>query len=359
MTDAAVPIAAPRLVALGGCPVCGSTKAASLFTMRDRLVHTPGEYRYRRCASCATAFQDPRVIAEDLGICYPASYYRLRDRPSASATAASGVAASRRLGTVRDLVRHHVRLAARGTPADGLGGLIGRALARVPALRCRAFYGELHDELVPRTVHPGRALDVGCSTGEIVSALAAAGWDAEGLEWDAGVAEIARQRTLRPIRSGDILTADLPNGSYELVVLQHVLEHVPDPVAVLRRVAALLARDGRATLFFPNSQSLGARCFGSDWYEWDPPRHLCLPSLGALGLLARRAGLVVVRASSTAWRAATIYAASRAVRSGRALDRERPRVARRDRLLAAADALLAALGFGVGEEITLIVRRER
>lgn len=191
-----------------------------------------------------------------------------------------------------------------------------------------------------------------------MSALADAGWDAEGLEWDPGVAEIARQRTSRLIHTGDILTADLPDRSYELVVLQHVLEHVPDPVAVLRRISALLARDGRAVLFFPNSQSLGARCFGSDWYEWDPPRHLCFPSLGALGLLARRAGLVVLRASTTAWRAATIYAASRAVRAGRALDRERPRVARRDRLLATADALLATLGFGVGEEITLIVRRE-
>jgi hypothetical protein len=41
------------------------------------------------------------------------------------------------------------------------------------------------------------------------------------------------------------------------------------------------------------------------------------------------------------------------------LDRERPRVTRRDRLPAVADALLAALGFGLGEEITLIFRLDR
>ena len=64
----------PRTCSVEECPLCGSQEAELLFRGPDRLHGTPGEFTYRRCGSCATVFQDPRVIDDDLHLCYPSEY---------------------------------------------------------------------------------------------------------------------------------------------------------------------------------------------------------------------------------------------------------------------------------------------
>src|SRR5688572_6645970 len=73
--EQAAPIVAPRTAAVGACPLCRSTKCSFMFRLPDRLHGVPGEFSYRRCQSCRTAFQDPRVVVEDLSLCYPDMYF--------------------------------------------------------------------------------------------------------------------------------------------------------------------------------------------------------------------------------------------------------------------------------------------
>ena len=66
--------AVPRLAAVGSSPICRAPDSEVIFRSLDILPSVPGEFTYRRCVSCRTVFQDPRVIAEDIPLCYPDGY---------------------------------------------------------------------------------------------------------------------------------------------------------------------------------------------------------------------------------------------------------------------------------------------
>jgi SAM-dependent methyltransferase len=331
--------ATPRTVALAACPTGGHLRLRPAFAARDRVHGVPGEYRYDACDDCGTVFQNPRVATEDLGRCYPADYYETladADEPPPAA-ARTGVR-----GWLGDAVRRAV-----ARPSDA--PVLARALASSRLLRERAFAG-LRDALIPRGGACGRALDAGCGAGRLLRLLARAGWDAEGLEWDAAAAARARASSGRPVTVGDFFRAPLPPAAFDLIVLHHVLEHLPDPAAAVARAAQLLAPGGRVVFVYPNPRALGARVFRASWYPWEVPRHLVFPSRAALAELARGAGLAPVSVRTTAgWSAPYLLAASRALESGRPVGGVRPGV--RDHAWALVERALCALGVPVGEEI--------
>ena len=209
------------------------------------------------------------------------------------------------------------------------------------------------DEMLPRRVTTARALDAGCGSGRLLTALASVGWAPEGLEPDPRAAELARARGDGPVHVGAI-PMDLPEGPFDLVTMVHVFEHLADPVEALRRVAATLSRSGRIVLVYPNPESLLARAWGADWYGWEIPRHLTLLPTGALAAAARAAGLRMTACRTTARWAPGLSAQSRALREGvetveDGLPARAPTLV--DRGLAALERGAVALGVPVGEEI--------
>src|SRR5437773_2219442 len=65
----------PRVEPVGECPLCGDPRASVLHELLDRLHGIEGRYTYRRCVSCKTVYQDPRIISDDLALAYPKNYY--------------------------------------------------------------------------------------------------------------------------------------------------------------------------------------------------------------------------------------------------------------------------------------------
>ncbi len=99
-----------------------------------------------------------------------------------------------------------------------------------------------------------RCLDVGCGGGTLAGAMKAAGAAfVAGIEFDAAAAGRARER-LDVVIEGSVLDVDLPfgDGEFDLIVFADVLEHLPDPDAVLRRCLPLLADAGRVVVSVPN-----------------------------------------------------------------------------------------------------------
>jgi SAM-dependent methyltransferase len=89
-------------------------------------------------------------------------------------------------------------------------------------------------------IEPASTLDVGCGDGALLRELSCAGFGGElgGMEISEHAAEIARRDG--PGASIGLFDGErlpLEDGSYELGVLSHVLEHVPDPAALLAEVA--------------------------------------------------------------------------------------------------------------------------
>lgn len=339
----------PRTEPVGACPLCAAPSAPVFFSAPDRQHGTPGEFTYKRCGRCGTVFQDPRVVADDLWLCYPAEYLTHHAPPEA---AWAGHAQPQPRGW-KQRARQSVVDAMRGKAVPGAAGLVGRALARLRPMRERA-HGGLFDELRPWRGGPMRALDAGCGAGGLLVRLTAAGWHAEGVEIDPLAVEVARRASGCPVRAGDFRTADLPRGAYDLVVLSHVFEHVADPVAALRRLRELLAPGGRVVLIYPNPDSFGARVFGAAWFHWDPPRHLVVPRARALADAATRVGFARGRLRTAGPHAHFGFRHSRAVRAGRSgLDVRMPPASRWDVTAARAERVLTAAGLPVGDEVVL------
>lgn len=331
----------PQTLPVGACPLCGGGRTGFLFRSGDRLHGTPGEFTYRRCESCHSVFQDPRVVAEDLAQCYPGDYFTHEWQ-----NAEPG--ARRPLWSLRESLREIVVASVLGDPQPTPARALGRLLRISRRMRVQAFYG-LETELIP-PYRGMRALDVGCGSGSLLRRLALSGWDSEGVEWDPRAAAVARAVSGRPVYLGDYRRIDL-GGPYDLIVLHHVLEHLDDPGEALTRIRELLAPGGRAVLFYPQPDSLGARIFGEHWFGWEVPRHLVLPSTRSIIQLARRGGFGV-RARTTARGAVSITAKSRAYKAGRSSGFS---VGIADVLIGLVESALVTLGVGVGEEAVIVL----
>src|SRR5438093_7826950 len=106
---------APRTTPVGACAVCASADSEAMCTLPDRLHATPGSFSYRRCRSCRTVFQDPRVVAEDLELCYPDDYLPHAEQPAPPSPG------RRPLSGLRDALRRLNQDRVRGQPVRGPG----------------------------------------------------------------------------------------------------------------------------------------------------------------------------------------------------------------------------------------------
>lgn len=118
----------------------------------------------------------------------------------------------------------------------------------------RAAMWERRVARVRRHVTAGRLLDVGAGQGDF-GAVARRYFTVEGTEISAEGVRLARERHGLELRRGELLALDLPRGAYDAITIWHVLEHVPDPGAVLARAAALLRQGGVLVVAVPNTDA--------------------------------------------------------------------------------------------------------
>ena len=100
-----------------------------------------------------------------------------------------------------------------------------------------------------------RVLDVGCANGYFARVLVERGCQVSGVEYDAAAAEEARPH-LEQLVVGDLeqldLVAELGEARFDVVVFGDVLEHLRDPLPVLRQARRLLAPGGYVVISIPN-----------------------------------------------------------------------------------------------------------
>lgn len=143
---------------------------------------------------------------------------------------------------------------------------------------------------------PGRLLDVGCGTGLFVCAAQKAGWEATGVDASAwAVAHAGERCPGARFRAGLLPEVDFPAGSFDVVTLWNVLEHLPRPVETLERVRTWLVRDGWLFLSLPNADSRVARLMGKRWVLL-LREHLWYLSPDTIAALLSRSGFVLAHA---------------------------------------------------------------
>lgn len=135
----------------------------------------------------------------------------------------------------------------------------------------------------------GSLLDIGAGTGAFAATMQQAGWQVTGLEPDDTARQQALQKHGLNLQSPDTLYTLAP-GSFDVITLWHVLEHVHDLHGYFKRFGELLKPGGVLIIAVPNYTSRDAETYGQYWAAWDVPRHLYHFSPKGMGILAGNHG---------------------------------------------------------------------
>lgn len=120
------------------------------------------------------------------------------------------------------------------------------------------------------------------------------GWRVVGVDPDESAVKVARSRGLT-VHCGMLAEQRFPASTFDAVTLNHVIEHVPDPVQTLRECYRILKPGGTLVQFTPNGTSLGHRIYQEHWRGLEPPRHLHIFSMQSLHRVLATAGFQRIR----------------------------------------------------------------
>lgn len=257
------------------CPICGHNTATRLFESRDRIHALPGVFAIFRCQHCLATFIQPWLTYGELAVYYPRNYGGYRHSRSLDRKNYRGL-------------RRFVLESYYGYPSPDdkrhslLSRSIGFLLSFVIAKDAIPYQGE------------GKFLDVGCGGGSYLYRLKQWGWDVYGVEPSESGVQQARALGL-DVRHGELVDAHFPSNFFDVVRLNHVLEHLPEPKETFHEARRILKSDGIVLVTVPNSRSLNFWLFGENWYGLDAPRHVITYCPQAIEVLCNSTGFEVAK----------------------------------------------------------------
>ncbi len=144
-----------------------------------------------------------------------------------------------------------------------------------------------------------RILDIGCGAGKLLSAASAAGYACFGAEPSPDARQVLQKAGITAYST--VFEPTIPRDHFDVVVFNQSLEHMPDPMAALRRAAELVRPDGQLIVSVPNFASIESQVFFPYWRHLDVPRHLHHFSPDALLAAGRSLGLRLVDSRFKFW----------------------------------------------------------
>lgn len=138
-------------------------------------------------------------------------------------------------------------------------------------------------------------LDVGCGSGALLGLMKKRGYRVMGVDFSSEAAAVAQDENGVQVVVGSLHDAALPEASFDIVTLFHVMEHVTNPRDILQEVVRILRPGAAVVLQVPNIDSWQFRIFGAKWYGLDIPRHVIDYSSDAILRLLSETGFAVNR----------------------------------------------------------------
>jgi 2-polyprenyl-3-methyl-5-hydroxy-6-metoxy-1,4-benzoquinol methylase len=298
-----------RLESVPQCPVCGDARRQlEKSDVRDGAFGAaPGVWSLQRCLGCRALYLNPRPDAASIHLAYR-DYY--------THTAGPAALSSRIKLALTNGYRNRV-FATNFRPAAVAGSIV------MPFFPTRAAAIRREDRGIGRAGGGGkRLLDVGCGNGRFLSLARKLEWECHGVEPDAAAAQVAREQGISLLGSRvEELPADLA-GTFDVITLNQVIEHVYDPVDVLRHCHDLLRPGGYIWLETPNTDSMGYEIYGAHWRGLESPRHLVLFNFGSLSWSLERAGFERVQRLQPPDVTAHLFTLSAAMQLGRIAEKD-------------------------------------
>lgn len=118
-------------------------------------------------------------------------------------------------------------------------------------------------------------LDFGSGKGQFLAVAKEMAWKGLGIETAQQRADFAKEKYGVKVLTELYTGGKIGGGNFDLITLNHVLEHLPEPIALVRILLnENLAPEGLTYIEVPRADSWQAKIAGNNWIHWDIPRHL-------------------------------------------------------------------------------------
>lgn len=140
---------------------------------------------------------------------------------------------------------------------------------------------------------PGKVLDFGAAIGSHLYSFRRFGWDVSGVE----ISEYVRKKA-KEIYNIELFpnleAAGFPENNFDLIVMNQVIEHVLDPVGLMKKISGILKPGGILFVSTPNFGCRQAQKMRAQWPSLHPGEHLFFFSPDTLTALIGKCGLKIV-----------------------------------------------------------------
>ncbi len=207
------------------CPIC---KDPIEFSVIDGVVKRNNEYSVYECRSCQVLVTHPFPSPEELSKLYSTGNYRTKT--------------GKRFHPVLEYMIHLLTVRKR--------------------------------QRIERFRDPGRILDIGCGRGLFLHIMQEDGWQVVGQEFSETSASYASKIYGIEVRSGELKESEYESESFDVININHVLEHLENPDEVIAECYRILKKGGLLVTAVPNTDSLQAHFGKNKWFQLDLPFHL-------------------------------------------------------------------------------------
>lgn len=146
--------------------------------------------------------------------------------------------------------------------------------------------------IISRFKKLGRVLDIGAATGTMLQIFKDNGWECWGVEPSGSASEI-KKREIKVVKS-TFEKAKLPKNYFDVVVINHTLEHVDNSLEILKKIRTILKKEGVVYVDVPNFGSLSSQIMTKSWPLLLPDEHVHHFTPKTLKKAVKKAGLDVV-----------------------------------------------------------------
>lgn len=224
-----------------------------LFSLPDRVNNLPGIFNLVRCRKCGLVFQTPRPKEECIKYYYPdeAGYFQ-------------PVKGGKYLVSIGRVIR--INYFAHNN--------LGKRNLFLKLLLYPLYFYFYRYQVIPRYVENGQLLEIGCSHGSHLEKLKDYGWDISGIELNEKAAEYGIENRELDIKVGSILDYEFPDNSFDVVIMNMVLEHLYHPDSAITKISKWLKPDGQLLLSIPYYEGFEFKVFKDYAYGLQLPCHL-------------------------------------------------------------------------------------
>ena len=242
------------------CPWCNSENNHQFLKLKDYFL-TQEEFEIIECDNCKLLFTNPCPTPDKIG-----DYYKSEDYLS-----------------------HN----------EEKKGLFARIYNSVKKINIKNKF-DISVNRQQTTDNSPKLLDIGCGIGDFLLYAKENGCDITGIEPSEDARKIAEKKLNCKILSPEELET-IPDNSFDIITMWHVLEHVADLKTEIHHLQRILKKDGRLVLALPNYKSYDAEYYKDKWAAYDVPRHLNHFSKTSIKNIFKETNLQLVDIKSLKW----------------------------------------------------------